>query len=130
MKSSAPPKRYKRLQAVTGLRRTSKPGKSGKGKASKRGPWRNSQYLAFVRSLPCCVCGGVTDSAHHIIGVGGMGGVGTKPGDEYTMPVCDGPEGCHGLIHRTPSMWPDQWEWVRRTQQAGLEAGFLSEVTV
>lgn len=118
------------LKAKTGIQRTGPPRKRSKHKVSKRGPWRNPQYLAFVRSLPCVVCGGPADSAHHIIGVGGMGGTGTKAPDDMTMPVCDGPKGCHGLIHRTPSMWPEQWGWVRRTQQAGVEAGFLSEVTV
>jgi hypothetical protein len=119
--------RRTRLQTRQGLQRTGPPRKRSQRKASKRGPWRNSQYLAFVRTLPCCVCGGPADDAHHIVGVGQRGGTGTKPGDEDVMPVC---RRDHDLIHCTPSMWPDQWAWVRRTQQAGVEAGFLSEVTV
>jgi len=120
---------YTRLESHSQLQRSPMP-KRSKKKNGKRGPWRSEQYLAFVRSLPCCHCGRPADAAHHIIGVGGMSGVGTKAPDDMVMPVCDGPDGCHDLIHRTPSMWPDQWEWVRRTQREGVKAGYLSEVTV
>lgn len=49
---------------------------------------RNNKYLAWVRSMPCLVCG--TDQqihAHHLIGHG-TSGMGTKSSDLLTMPLC------------------------------------------
>lgn len=116
----------KPLETRTQLQRKPMP-KRAKRKSNKRGPWRSPAYIAFVKTLTCVVCGAPADDAHHITGVGQLGGMGTKPGDEYAMPAC---RGDHDLIERTPSMWPDQWEWVRRTQQEGVKYGYLSEVTV
>jgi len=84
----------------------------------KNKAWRSKEYLAWVREQPCCVCGRPADDAHHLIGVGHMGGVGTKAPDSMAMPVC---RAHHDEIHRDPNLWPDQWEWVARTLAKALE---------
>ena len=45
---------------------------------------RSREYLAFVRSKGCAVCGRPSD-AHHAIG---RRGVGIKPSDFGTVPLC------------------------------------------
>lgn len=80
-------------------------------------------YLDFVRSLPCCACGAVSDEtqAHHIKGRGQMSGVGLKAGDQWAMPMCPR---CHAELHSNPT--PDtldrQWEWVAFTLAAFIAA--------
>ena len=46
---------------------------------------RDPDYLAFIRTLPCCVCGrpGPSDP-HHL----GSGAVGAKASDYRTIPLC------------------------------------------
>lgn len=87
----------------------------------KQKAFRSKKYLEFVRLLTCSVC--ATDQnivAHHLIGIGGMGGMGTKAPDNMTMPLC--PE-CHAMVHRSHLMWPDQWEYIAKTQ-----ARFIDEI--
>jgi hypothetical protein len=87
----------------------------------KQKPFRSKEYLAFVRTLPCSVCGTDQDVvAHHLIGVGGMGGMGTKAPDNYAMPLCSTD---HHKIHTIHLMWPDQWEWISKTQARWIENG-------
>lgn len=44
-------------------------------------------HLAFIRSLPCCRCGRSPSQAAHVrMGTGG--GMGMKPDDRYTVPLC------------------------------------------
>jgi hypothetical protein len=83
--------------------------------------WRSPKYLAWVRTLPCCVCGGLAEAAHHLIGVGGQGGMGTKAPDSHAMPVCST---CHRKIHETPALWPEQWEWIGRTRERARREGW------
>lgn len=62
-------------------------------------PARDSEYLAFVRSHPCCAChtrDGV--EAHHWAPRGDTGGMGRKPSDKRTVPLC---ETCHRAMHDT-----------------------------
>lgn len=51
-------------------------------------PRRNARHLAFVRSLPCCICGmpAPNEAAH--IRAGNDGGMGVKPSDRFTVPLC------------------------------------------
>lgn len=62
-----------------------------------RKPYRNEDYLRFVRSRACCMCSqDRTDQLavvpHHF----GSRGVGQKCDDYLTVPVCIG---CHRMIH-------------------------------
>ncbi|HET8792090.1 MAG TPA: DUF968 domain-containing protein [Modicisalibacter sp.] len=84
--------------------------------------FRSPKYLAFVRSLPCSVCGGQSDSAHHIIGMWNLSGMGLKAPDSMAMPVCDGPgDTCHRRIHSEPHLKWQQPIFLIETINAGLE---------
>ena len=84
--------------------------------------YRNAKYLAWVRSLPCFLCGGLSGEAHHIKGIGHLSGAGLKASDVYVMPLCNT---CHGDMHRKPELWPTQWEGVARTLAKAVEEGIL-----
>lgn len=83
--------------------------KQGSGRA---GTYRSRSYLSWVKTLTCVVCSAPADDPHHIIGVGHLGGVGTKAPDQYVMPVC---RRHHDHIHATPALWPLQWGWIEAT---------------
>ena len=83
--------------------------------------FRSERYLRFVRSLPCCCCGAPADSAHHVIGIWQVGGMGLKAPDSLAMPVCDGPGGCHSRIHDTPGLQRMQPRWLVDTINRGLD---------
>ena len=88
----------------------------------KQQRFKSEKYLKWVRSQPCCVCGKPADHAHHIIGVGGMSGMGLKAQDWATVPVC---AEHHRLIHLFPDMQGDQWEWIARTLGRAIEEGII-----
>jgi hypothetical protein len=56
-------------------------------------PLRDPAYLAWLRKLPCVVCGrGPCEAAHQrLLG----GGAGSKPDDRYTLPYC---YDCHHVV--------------------------------
>tara|TARA_R110002110_G_scaffold393274_1_gene606948 strand:+ start:369 stop:647 length:279 start_codon:yes stop_codon:yes gene_type:complete len=90
----------------------------------KQKSFRSKKYLAFVRTLPCSICGTDQDVvAHHLIGVGGMGGMGTKAPDNFTLPLCAED---HSKIHQEPELWQDQWEWIAITQSEWIHVQFNS----
>jgi hypothetical protein len=61
----------------------------------KNKPIRNKAHLEFIRGLSCCVCGRFPcDAAHVRSGTGG--GMGIKPGDNFTIPMC---RPCHQKQH-------------------------------
>jgi hypothetical protein len=91
-----------------------------KGKR-RESAWRSAAYLKWVRTRPCCLCGGMAEAAHHLIGTGQQGGMGTKAPDDLTMPVCST---CHCKIHETPALWPEQWEWIGRTRERARREGW------
>ncbi len=87
--------------------------------------WRSEQYLAFVRSLPCSVCGATEGvAAHHITGMYQLSGMGLKPADSYTMPACDPiykhSRDCHQQIHANKALRDQQPAFLRTTLRAGL----------
>ncbi|SHK53126.1 DUF968 domain-containing protein [Halomonas caseinilytica] len=108
-------KREKRQPALTGNRRVKKSG----AKSQQR--FRSERYLRFVRSLPCCCCGGPADSAHHVIGIWQLGGMALKAPDSFAMPVCDGPGSCHEAIHAHPEALAHQPRWLRHTIALGMQ---------
>lgn len=81
---------------------------------------KSKQYLAFVRSLPCCHCGAMAEP-HHIIGIDHMGKTGGKQGDLHTMPLC---REDHAEVHKCPKEFP-QTRWMMETQQAAILAGII-----
>jgi hypothetical protein len=58
---------------------------------------RRVQHLAFARQLPCVACGKAAPSEAAHVRTGTDSGVGIKPGDRYTVPLCSG---CHARQHR------------------------------
>jgi hypothetical protein len=59
-------------------------------------PGRRPQHLAFVRQLPCVVCGKAAPSEAAHVRSGSDAGKGMKPSDRYSLPLCNG---CHALQH-------------------------------
>lgn len=112
------------LKAKTPLRRT--PMQKGRRKRSKavqkESRFRSPTYLAFVRQLPCCVCGAPADSAHHLTGMFNVSGMGLKAPDSLAMPVCDGPgDTCHRRIHDDKFLRWQQPIFVVDTINLGLK---------
>ena len=75
------------------------PGKSSRPRDVPKAP----KHLAFVRCLPCCVCGrvakqgGLIIEAHHLLQVDQLPkGIGRKHADKWTVPLCFGH---HGALH-------------------------------
>lgn len=54
---------------------------------------RDNKHLDYIRSLPCCICGGIDTEAAHIrtaaphLGKRPTGGA-EKPSDKWTLPLC------------------------------------------
>ncbi|ENU1229319.1 DUF968 domain-containing protein [Providencia rettgeri] len=63
--------------------------------------WTSDEYLKWVKSQSCCVCGATADDAHHLIGYG-QGGTGTKAHDLFTIPLC---RIHHSELHKDPNGW-------------------------
>jgi len=58
---------------------------------------RRAQHLMFVRQLPCVTCRKAAPSEAAHVRTGTDGGVGSKPGDRYAVPLC---AACHAKQHR------------------------------
>ncbi|MDX1466861.1 MAG: DUF968 domain-containing protein [Halomonas sp.] len=88
--------------------------------------WRSEAYLAFVRSLPCAICGTTQGiAAHHLKGIWHLSGAGMKAPDSYTMPVCDGPgDTCHRRVHNEPALRDAQPGHIKATLRAAFQAGW------
>ena len=67
---------------------------------STRWKVRDPQYLDFIRSKPCIVCGRSSQrcEAHHINDITVGGGMAEKVPDHYTVPLC---HECHQTLHNT-----------------------------
>lgn len=76
------------------MKRTPLKAKRGKPRRSSR--WQSSEHLDFIRSQPCCNCPAPppSDPAHVRIGSGA--GMGQKPSDWRTVPLC---RMCHREQH-------------------------------
>lgn len=60
-------------------------------------PWRDKNYLAWIRELPCVHCGSWPTEAHHLISLGiGEGVMGDKMPDYAAIPLC---HACHQSVH-------------------------------
>lgn len=84
-----------------------------KGKA-----WRSERYLAWVRSLPCCMTGEEGCEAHHVIGIGyGLSGWAMKAPDSFAMPLTPW---AHRMVHQRHEWQPWQVEWLKETIRQGI----------
>lgn len=59
---------------------------------------RSSRYLSFVRAHACCTCGSRDDVEAHHWAPRGKKGIGQKPTDYRTVPLC---HSCHDRFHTT-----------------------------
>jgi hypothetical protein len=55
---------------------------------------RDERHLDFIRSLPCCICGGIDTEAAHIrtasLAHGKQHtGMAEKPSDKWALPLCN-----------------------------------------
>src|SRR5215813_6116727 len=57
---------------------------------------RRANHLAFVRQLPCTVCGKAAPSEAAHVRLVCDGGTGLKPSDRYSLSLCTR---CHALQH-------------------------------
>ena len=92
-----------------------------------RGPARNYKYRAWIRSLPCAVCGITPTHAAHT----GPHAIGQKSSDYTCIPLCDNchlfsPDSLHrigrqefeqhhnleiaALVRRLNYLWWNQWK--------------------
>ena len=62
--------------------------------------FRCPSHLKFVRSHACCRCGRTENIEAAHVRTGTDGGMGMKPGDYWTISLCGGYLGCHGIQHR------------------------------
>ncbi len=63
---------------------------------------RNPEYLDYVRRHFCCLCGEHPPSTPHHYRMSGSCGIGKKPPDYMTLPLCNN---CHVKIHaRGPTL--------------------------
>lgn len=84
---------------------------------------RDAKYLAFVRTLPCCVTGSYPVEAHHLVGHG-ESVMGSKCSDYYTIPLAPW---LHAELHQHGfRTWEDQHGsqtlHVMRTQRKWIAA--------
>jgi len=49
---------------------------------------RSKKHMATVREGGCSICGNPVADAHHLRTVGDARGLGIKPGDDKTIPLC------------------------------------------
>ena len=83
-------------------------------KVRKQAWERDRDHLAFIRQLPCCVCGRTPCDAAHVR-TGTDGAMARKPSDRHVVPLCNGdwfapaPQGCHQTQHifGEQSFWDD-----------------------
>lgn len=116
------------LTRKTPLRATGRPrprakSKGGQGKPATR--WRSPAYLAWVKTQPCCLCGGPADDPHHAVALDNLSGMGLTAPDYWAMPAC---RLCHDRIHKESDLWPLQGLWVARTLATAVQQGVLALV--
>jgi len=77
--------------------------------------WRSRKYLDYVKSLPCCVCQFPADDPHHEQAEG-QGGIGTRPSDERTLPLCR----VHHDMRQHGSQGRMIWAWWEVDPEAAI----------
>jgi len=85
---------------------------------AKTKPIRSAKHLAYVRTLPCCVCGNDQDiQAHHLTHIR-SNGISVKSDDSLAVPLCGEN---HYLLH-----WMGERSyWKERNLDPKLYAALL-----
>ena len=88
--------------------------------------YRNSRYLAWLRTRPCCVTGATIDvqAAHIRLGLGG--GMGIKPSDYRAVPI-------QAITHRQQHQMGEKAFWLLHAREPEVEimrhlAAFCREI--
>jgi hypothetical protein len=75
---------------------------------------RDPDYLAMVRQCPCLKCGMEPSEAAHVrfasAAFGKASGLGKKPADEYSLPLCSG---CHRLDRDAQHSRGEKMFWIQ-----------------
>ena len=92
----------------------------------KNKPWRNKKYVEYIRNQPCVITQHQAPSdPHHITGVK-QGGMGTKVGDEFLIPLC---HTMHQILHNDPQGFEEKFGTqlfhLDRIQKQAVEDGML-----
>lgn len=76
--------------------------------AKREQRWRSQAHTTWVRGFACCVCGSMTNIEAAHVRLGSNTGMGQKPDDWRTVPLCAGLHsdiddqlGCHNRQHIT-----------------------------
>ena len=69
--------------------------------------WRSPAHCSHVRSFACANCGSTVNVECAHLRMGTNTGMGQKPDDWNSTPLCGGPSGCHTRQHMVgePSFW-------------------------
>lgn len=83
-------------------------------------------HLAFIRTLPCVKCNTSPCEAAHLRSGGTGGGMGMKPSDKWTLPLC---HDCHALQHRVGEVtfWGDIEAAKKLAHNLYLLSGFARD---
>lgn len=75
-------------------------------KSKRETRWRSPAHTKWVAGFACCMCGSMTNVVAAHVRLGSHTGLGQKPDDWRTAPLCDGPcanddeeLGCHNVQH-------------------------------
>ena len=83
---------------------------------------KSEKYLAWVRTLECCVCRKPAPSiAHHIKGFGNFSGTGIKASDYLSMPMC---ATCHSFCHAAGGDI-EQFDYIVETIDRAFQEGVI-----
>ena len=86
--------------------------------------WRSPAHTSFVRGFACAMCGSTTNIEAAHVRMGSGAGMGQKPDDWRTVPLCAGPNanelqqlGCHDRQHiiGEPAFWH---QYIKRHGQS------------
>jgi len=82
--------------------------------AKRESRWRSPAHTTFVRGFACAMCGSTVNIEAAHVRMGSGAGIGQKPDDWRTVPLCAGPNanidrqlGCHNRQHiiGEPTFW-------------------------
>lgn len=91
--------------------------------------WRSTVHRDFIRGFACCNCGSDTNIQVAHVRIGSGAGIGQKPDDWRTAPLCGGEtgfNGCHAEQHRVgePAFWA-RYKHVKNQTVEQLIAEFI-----
>jgi len=80
------------------------------------------EYIAWIKTLPCCNCYGQGGEAHHLKGIHHLSGGSRKAHDLFSVPLC---YSCHEAFHKGRIDPNDQNGWLLGTLDKGVRSGMI-----